>query len=151
MSSIVLLDTSVYLSVLDVPGFNQDRKAVLGAFEQSIKARSTFLLPLACVWETGKHISQLSDGRLRRYFAEKLVQDVKGAFAGHTPYSPTHFPKRDEFEAWLGNFPEAATQGKSLADHSLIEEWHRNCALNPRRRVRIWPLGQDLAGYDRLP
>ena len=151
MTDIVLLDTSVYLNVLDVPGFNQDRNAVLNDFQHAIESRGTFLLPLACVWEAGKHIAQLSDGRKRRDFAEILVKDVKDAFAGNAPYSPTHFPKRDEFEQWLDGFPESATQGKSLADHSLIQEWQRNCDLNPTRRVRIWSLDTDLAGYDRQP
>lgn len=151
MSAIVLLDTSVYLNVLDVPGFNQDRLAVLEEFERAVNAHERFLLPLASVWEAGKHIAQLSDGRQRRIWAEKLTSDVGSAFAGNTPYSATHFPKREEFEGWLALFPNSATQGKSLADHSLIQEWQRNCDLNPRLRVRIWSLDSDLAGYDRQP
>ena len=151
MTDIVLLDTSVYLNVLDVTGFNQSRDAVLDEFRLSIESGCTFLLPLACVWEAGKHIAQVSDGQRRRQFAEVLVTDVKSAFGGNAPYSPTHFPKRDEFEQWLDGFPESATQGKSLADHSLIQEWQRNCDLNPARRVRIWSLDTDLAGYDRQP
>jgi len=149
MSDIVLLDTSVYLNVLDVPGFNQDRAQVLQEFQHAIQAQNSFLLPLACVWESGKHVAQLADGRLRRTFASKLVSDVKAAFAGDAPYRPTHFPKRDEFEIWLATFPDSASSGKSLADHSLIKEWERNCELNPNRRVRIWSLDADLASYDR--
>ncbi len=151
MSDIVLLDTSVYLNVLDVPGFNQNRESVLDEFKQQIQSECTFLLPLACVWETGKHIAQLSDGQRRRKFAKDLVDNVKKSFGGSTPYSPTHFPKREEFEQWLDSFPDSATEGKSLADHSLIQEWQRNCDLNPARRVRIWSLDSDLAGYDRNP
>lgn len=151
MTAIVLLDTSIYLNVLDVPGFNQHRMAVLDEFERAVNANERFLLPLASVWETGKHIAQLSDGRQRRAWAEKLASDVRSAFSGSAPYSATHFPKREDFEAWLASFPDSATQGKSLADHSLIQEWQRNCDLNPRLRVRIWSLDSDLTGYDRQP
>jgi hypothetical protein len=151
MSAIVLLDTSVYLNVLDVPGFSQNRTDVLNEFERAVIAHDRFLLPLASVWEAGKHIAQLSDGRLRRAWAEKLTADVKAAFVGNTPYSATHFPKREEFEDWLTLFPGSAAQGKSLADHSLIQEWKRNCDINPLRRVRIWSLDSDLACYDRRP
>jgi hypothetical protein len=151
MSAIVLLDTSVYLNVLDVPGFNQERTNVLNEFERAVRARDRFLLPLASVWETGKHIAQLSDGRQRRQWAEKLTADVLSAFEGDTPYSATHFAKREDFEGWLTSFPDAAAEGKSLADHSLVQEWRRNCDLNPLRRVRIWSLDSDLAGYDRKP
>lgn len=151
MSAIVLLDTSVYLNVLDVPGFNQCRSDVLAEFERAVIDHDRFLLPLASVWEGGKHIAQLSDGRQRRAWAEKLTADVRSAFAGNTPYSATHFPRREEFEDWIESFPDSATRGQSLADHSLIQEWRRNCELNPLRRVRIWSLDNDLAGFDRRP
>lgn len=151
MSAIVLLDTSIYLNVLDVPGFSGERTEVLNEFERAVRAGDRFLLPLASVWETGKHIAQLRDGRQRRQWAEHLTRDVRSAFEGSTPYSATHFAKREEFEGWLASFPDAAAAGKSLADHSLIQEWQRNCELNPLRRVRIWSLDSDLAGYDREP
>lgn len=160
MSAIVLLDTSVYLNVLDVPGFNQDRQTVLDDFRKAIEQNDHFLLPLATVWETGNHIAHLPNGQQRRAFAQRLVDDVLRAFQGQTPYRATHFPERDEFEAWLKDFPDKAmcnksstktTEGTSLADHSIIKEWKRNCRLNPMSRVRIWSLDMDLSGYDRWP
>ena len=160
MSAIVLLDTSVYLNVLDVPGFNQDRQTVLDDFRKAIEQNDHFLLPLATVWETGNHIAHLPNGQQRRAFAQRLVDDVLRAFQGQTPYRATHFPERDEFEAWLKDFPDKAmcnksstktTEGTSLADHSIIKEWKRNCRLNPMSRVRIWSLDMDPSGYDRWP
>lgn len=160
MSAIVLLDTSVYLNVLNVPGFNQDRQTVLDDFRKAIKQNDHFLLPLATVWETGNHIAHLPKGQQRRTFAKRLVDDVLRAFQGQTPYRATHFPERDEFEAWLKDFPDKAmcnksstktTEGTSLADLSIIKEWERNCRLNPMSQVRIWSLDMDLSGYDRRP
>lgn len=160
MSDIVLLDTSVYLNVLDVPGFNQDCAAVLNEFERSIRAGDHFLLPLASVWETGNHIADLTDGQTRRRFGEKLVADVTKAFQGQAPYRATHFPDRGEFLQWLGDFPDMVMRSKtvkklregiSLADLSIVKEWERNCSLHPMTRVRIWSLDADLAGYDRQP
>lgn len=160
MSDIVLLDTTVYLNVLDVPTFNQDRASVLEVFEGCIQHKDHFLLPLAAVWETGNHIAKLGDGQTRRRYAEKLVTDVKNAFKGDVPYRATHFPDREEFLNWLGEFPDKAMRNKSaqkpgegvsLADLSIIKEWERNCTLHPMSRVRIWSLDSDLAGYDRGP
>ncbi len=160
MSAIVLLDTSVYLNVLDVPGFNQDRDAVLDTFQAAIEAGDHFLLPLATVWETGNHIAGLGDGQTRRRYGKKLLDDVARAFNGDVPYRATHFPDRDEFLRWLGDFPDAVMRSKSrhklregvsLADLSIIKEWGRNCNLHPMSRVRIWSLDADLAGYDRQP
>lgn len=160
MSDIVLLDTTVYLNVLDVPAFNQDRAAVLETFDGCIQRNDYFLLPLAAVWETGNHIAKLGDGQTRRRYAARLVTDVKSAFKGDVPYRATHFPDREEFLVWLGEFPERAmrnklvqkpNEGVSLADLSITKEWERNCALHPMSRVRIWSLDSDLAGYDRRP
>ena len=160
MSAIVLLDTSVYLNVLDVPGFNQHRQTVIKDFEKGINQDDHFLLPLATVWETGNHIAHLPNGQQRRTHAQNLADDVLLAFQGQIPYRATHFPERDEFMTWLSDFPQAAmrnksatktTEGTSLADHSIIKEWKRNCRLNPMSRVRIWSLDMDLSGYDRRP
>jgi hypothetical protein len=160
MSDIVLLDTSVYLNVLDVPSCNQDRVAILREFECSIDQGDYFLLPLAVVWETGNHIADLGDGRTRRTFAQKLVADVARAFKGDVPYRATHFPERDEFLRWLSDFPDMTMrnktewklrEGTSLADLSIIKEWERSCVLHPMSRVRVWSLDSDLAGYDRCP
>lgn len=160
MSAIVLLDTSVYLNVLDVPGFNQDRTEVLSQFSESIQSGDYFLLPLAAVWETGNHIGDLGDGQTRRRFAQVLGADVVKAFKGEVPYRATHFPNRDEFLSWLDDFPDMVMrnkserktrEGMSLADLSIVKEWHRSCNLHPMSRVRVWSLDSDLAGYDRQP
>lgn len=160
MGSIVLLDTSIYLNRLDVPGNNQDRDAVLDEFERRIKNDDSFLLPMATVWETGNHIADCRDGATRRKFAEIFVSDVEKALNGLTPYKATYFPARDEFLVWLRAFPEFAKRNKSakktregvsLADLSMIKEWERTCARHPMSRVLIWSLDQDLLGYDRKP
>lgn len=160
MSAIVLLDTSVYLNVLDVPGNNQDRAAVIQSFAELIEENAHFLLPLATVWETGNHIADLANGQLRRTYAQRLVADVTKAFNGNVPYRATHFPDRDEFLEWLGDFPGMAMrnksaqkirEGTSLADLSIIKEWERNCQLHRMSRVRIWSLDSDLIGYDHQP
>lgn len=158
MSSIVLLDTSVYLNVLDVPVWNQNREEILDEFECRVNDGDYFLLPMATIWETGNHISDLADGRQRRRYAEILRDDVQRAINGQTPYSPTHFPDREEFLGWLADFPAYAQrtkserqtrEGVSLSDMSIIKEWERECARHSMTRVLVWSLDSDLAAYDR--
>lgn len=160
MSSIILLDTSVYLNVLNVPGFNQNWADVLAEFGKSIQAGDYFLLPLAAVWETGNHIAHLDDGQTRRRYATLLIEDVAKAFTGDVPYRATHFPEREDFLCWLQDFPNMVMRSKSekkqregvsLADLSIIKEWEHNCHRHPMSRVRVWSLDGDLAGYDRQP
>lgn len=160
MTGIILIDTSIYLNILDVPGCNQQKAEVISDFKQFIADGDSFLLPLATVWETGNHIADLPNGGLRWQFASKLVRDVTNAFNGETPYRATFFPEREIFLQWLGDFPRYAKlnksdhkirEGVSLADLSIIKEFERLCTLAAMSRVRIWSLDSDLLGYDRQP
>ncbi len=155
--SIVLLDTTVYLNVLDVPGFNQDRNAVLDEFAQRVEHGDHFLLPMATIWETGNHIADLHDGNWRRQFAQKFVDDVYNAFEGIAPYRPTYFPDRQVFLTWLADFPDYAQRSKSsrqtregvsLSNFSVIKEWERIRALHSMSSVLIWSLDPALSAYD---
>ena len=155
MRNISLIDTSVYLNILDVAGFNQDRATILPEVTRRIE-QTTLLLPFVVILESGNHISKLPDGRVRRKCATRLVTDVARAVNGETPYAPTYFPARSEFLGWLADFPDFAMRnrssskphlGISLADYSIIKEWERTRELNPTKRVTIWSLDSDLGAY----
>ena len=157
MSAIVLLDTSVYLNILNVPGNNQDRDDIFAEFEIRLEQGDYFLLPMATIWETGNHIADLGNGGLRFQFGQKLVEDVTRAISGNTPYRPTHFPSREEFLTWLADFPMHAQhsktakktrEGVSLSDLSMIKEWEQSRDRHSMSQVLIWSLDADLAGYD---
>lgn len=159
MSSIVLIDTSIYMNVLNVPDRNQNREEVLAEFARRIDDKDHFLLPMATIWETGNHISRLSTGGLRRTYAEIFVTEVVNALNGLTPYRPTYFPEKDIFTQWLIEFPgyasrnkspEKRNEGVSLADLSIVKEWERSCELHAMSRVMIWSLDSDLQAYDRI-
>ena len=160
MGDIVMLDTSVYLNILDVPAFNQDREDILAEFSLRIENDDHFLLPMASIWESGNHIADLPDGNLRRRFAEKLVGDVCDALNGASPYQPTYFPDREVFMVWLTDFPDYAhrckshkktREGVSLSDLSIIKEWEQTRQRHSMSRVLIWSLDCDLSGYDTGP
>ena len=160
MSAIILLDTSVYLNILDVPEHNQARNAILQTFQQKVVDGDYFFLPLATILETGDHIADLNNGGNRRRFAQILVDDVLQALRGNAPYRPTQFPDRDDFLAWLREFPDYAMRSKksarireegvSLSDLSLIKDWERACKRFAMSRVLIWSLDADLQSYDRV-
>ncbi|MBY6066074.1 hypothetical protein KUW17_04930 [Leisingera aquaemixtae] len=160
MNEIVLLDTSVYLNILDVPGWNQDRDQILNDFEVRIKSGDIFLLPMATIWETGNHIADVKNGAHRRKYAEILVSQVMAALEGETPYRATHFPDKSEFGSWISDFPEYAQinksekktrEGVSLSDMSIIKEWEMLCERHSMSSVLIWSLDADLASYHRVP
>lgn len=101
MSAIVILDTSVFLNVLDVPGRNQDRAGVIRRLRAFHGARAQLLLPLAAVIETGNHIARLPDGRQRRRYAASFAAEVRKAVDGEAPWRATVPPEEDEILRWL--------------------------------------------------
>ena len=160
MGNIVLIDTSVYLNVLDVPGWNQDRDDILVEFRERIKKEDLFLLPMATIWETGGHIADLATGGRRREFAQKFATQIDEAINGKAPFRPTHFPDKDEFLSWIAQFPDHAmrnksdektTEGVSLADMSMIMEWEKLRTRHSMSTVEIWSLDSDLSGYIHEP
>ena len=108
MSGIVIVDTSVFLNVLDVPGFNRDREADLVRFRELIEAGANLLLPIAAIFEAGNHIAQLADGRQRRRYAEAFRDRVREALAGQAPWTPIRLPDDRELADWLQGFPDSA-------------------------------------------
>ena len=157
MSDIVLLDTSVYLNVLDVPGFNQKRGHILDDFAARVNNGDYFLLPMATIWETGNHISRLNTGTQRWQYARQLAQNVSDALQGQAPFSPTYFPNRETFLQWIDAFPDFSksnkspkktAEGISLSDLSIIKEWEQTRDRHPMSRVLIWSLDSDLVAYD---
>jgi predicted nucleic acid-binding protein len=151
VSAICIIDTSVFCNILDVPRRNQHHAQSLAELEAMVAAGHTLLLPLAAIYETGNHIAHSGDGTLRRRTARVFVTQVRAAFSGEAPWTPTLVPEPEEFIVWLDEFPDHAGRGTGMADLSIIKAWEQQCALHQARRVFIWSYDGDLQSYDRLP
>lgn len=149
--TICILDTSVFLNWLDVPGRNQRRAEVVGSLESYVEQGTSLLLPLAAIYETGNHIAQNDhlDGNGRRSLAGRFVQQVRGSFSGEAPWTATPRLLSGDMEQWLDEFPDCAMRGVGLVDLSIVKVYQRQCELNRGRRVFIWSYDQHLQGYDR--
>lgn len=148
---VVIVDTSVLLNLLDVPGRNQGRDAALRRFEELLDAEVNLLLPVAAIFEAGNHIARLPDGRKRRGHAQRFSNWVREALDGQAPWTVTPLPNARELADWLNDFPESAMRRVSMGDLSIVKAWESACVRHPQRRISIWSLDQDLAGYDRAP
>ncbi|WP_204105598.1 MULTISPECIES: hypothetical protein [Spirulina sp. CCY15215] len=60
MKKVAIVDTSIFCNFLDIPNMNSSREEVFKEFTRLVKNDTSFLLPMATVYETGNHISQLS-------------------------------------------------------------------------------------------
>ncbi len=150
-AGIVIVDTVVFLNLLNVPAFNQHSDAVQKCFEDFAAAEADFELPIAAVIESGNHIARLSDGGDRRRFAETFGRQVRRALRAESPWTLTPLPNEAQLDDWLAGFPDAAMGDLSLGDFSLVKAWEAACQRRPLRRVRIWSLDTGLQGYDREP
>jgi predicted nucleic acid-binding protein len=129
MSSICFIDTSVFLNLLNVPNRNQEHEKVSQDFHSYEELKFTLLLPMATIIETGNHIAQNGDGNIRRQTAQRFVEEVKAAFQGKSPWTPSQFPQTDEILSWIDHFPELAgknkapkkMEGTSFGDLSIIQ------------------------------
>lgn len=151
MPDVLIVDTSIFLNVLDIPNRNQRRREVFEEFRALGTSGSVFLLPVATVVESGNHIARLPDGRLRRQYARRFCGDVQKALNGESPWSLAPLPDEHSVSLWLEGFPEAAMRKMGMGDHSIVKAWETACGNNPYRRVRIWALDGHLTGYDRIP
>lgn len=151
MSDIVIVDSSVLLNVLDIPGFNQDRNDVLEEFGLRVDAGDHLLLPMAAVLETGDQIADLSNGGERRRRADRFRDRIQEALRGEAPWTPIEFPERSRLLGWLANFPDRAMEKLGISDVSIIDAWQQSSARHPNQRVYIWTLHRQLQAYDRHP
>ncbi|HEX6042769.1 hypothetical protein [Longimicrobium sp.] len=151
MRAIGIIDTSVFCNILNVPRRNQRRDQAVAELRTMMAAGDRLLLPLATIYETGNHIAQNADGRVRRLVAEAFVDSVRAAFSGDAPWAATLVPETGDFISWLEEFPDRASTGVGMADLSIIKAWEQQCLANEGRRVFIWSYDGDLQGYDRPP
>ena len=150
--TIALVDTSILCNMIPVPGLDRHRSDILQQFERFVHDNLTFLLPVATILETGRHIACLSNGRLRRHTAQRFVVIVLQALDEGVPWTVSHpLLDADALRQYLGEFPNCAMRGLSLADVSILKEFDRQCSLHPARRVFIWSLDTHLSAYDRTP
>lgn len=153
MSAIYIVDTTVFLNILDVPEWNQNRNTVLADFKGRIEAGSRFQLPIAAIVETGNHIAdiRIRNGGHRRSYAEEFRDRVGKVLDGQPPWVVTPMPEAQKIRKWLADFPDYAMRGLGIANISIIHAWEEACKYNRGVRVTIWSLHEELAAYDREP
>lgn len=149
--TIAIVDTSVFLNALGVPGRDQNRDDVRADFGRRIDDGHSLILPIAAIIETGNHIAQLGNGQRRRQFAELFVQQVRMMLNGRAPWVVARAIDAEDLALWIEDFPDHAMRRRGIADVSIIGEYERQCALNTARTVEIWSLDGHLAGYRREP
>lgn len=147
MSAICLIDTSIFVEILDVPRKAADHEQVISELQAKIEAGESLFLPMATILETGNHIAQNGDGGERRVCAHKFVLQVQQALRGQSPFRPISFPEKEQLQQWLSEFPDSAMRRNSLGDLSIIHDFHRFCRQSPLRGIYIWSKDSHLSSF----
>lgn len=149
MNTICLIDTSVLVEILKVPGKSDRHPETMESLKQKIQNDETLFLPMATILETGNHIAQNGDGNQRRQCAFRFVDMTRKALSGETPFTPISFLRKEELQKWLAEFPEFAMRGQGWGDLSIVHDWTRLCARHRGVRVYIWTFDIHLSSYNR--
>ena len=148
-STIRIVDTTVLCNILRVPDMDQQRERAAHELREALRQNDVLLLPIAVIYETGNHIAQNGDGRVRRNIARAFVELVQKAFSGEIPFTPTPLHDADEMLEWIAEFPNRAGEGIGFGDLSIRRIFERQCELNHSRRVLIWSYDKHLQSYDQ--
>ena len=144
MMSVTIIDTNVFLNIVPVNGYDQDKDRIMAELERRVNAREELVLPSVVVFETGRIISQLPDGGARRLVAGRFCKIVRGSINGVAPWVPSGDYPLVNVAAWIDEFVDCATRKKSLVDLS-IEKLRDSLSSKTQRRVVIWSNDSDVA------
>lgn len=154
MPTVWFVDTSVLVNLLDLDGFNQDKKAVADDLKRRLAAKDALILPITAIIETGNHIAHHGDGSHRRAVAEKFATILQHTRNGTAPWQ-LHSVQWDS--AFLELVISGASTGMTLVEHAVNRMGCGDlCVLAEReayrRRsgiqdVRVWSLDTHLQAH----
>ncbi len=155
MGGVVFLDTSVLLNLLDVPHNNDDRAEVTERLRRLRADRTTFVVPVTAVIETGNAITRLSDGNERRRCTTRLAEWLRAALTTTAPLAVSGVAWDEAFLTALldgggGCLPlvDFATRGVGSGDAGLLLEVQRYRAKVPSATpIEVWTLDEALRAY----
>ncbi|WP_434592760.1 hypothetical protein [Streptomyces sp. A5-4] len=149
------MDTSILCNLLGVPGKCQDREKVIGELKRKRENRECdLLLPVTAIIETGNHIAQLSDGRVRRTCAERLSGVLRTVVDGTAPWALNEVEWGAEH---LRALISGGSTGSTLVEHAcnqlgcgdlnILVERDRYLARTSGVAATVWTLDELLASY----
>ena len=152
MKGLLLIDTSIMLEILGVPGKSNSDSGIPKQFDTMLSSNEyTLYLPIATVLETGNHISQIKakNGDVRRLIAQQFIKRVKMALDGTKPFKALAW-EAAEMSQWLDRYPGFAQSRKSFGDLAIISQFEKLCNESPQNLpIKIWTKDGHLDSYRR--
>ena len=158
MSKVLILDTSILCVWLDVPGMETcgsdsdrwDRDRVDQKISEEIAAKTTFVLPMATLIETGNHIAQASHSRWER--ANALAEIIRKSAQDLEPWAA--FSRQSDLwsseglEKLADSWPTLASQCISIGDATIKDVAEYYAKLTKVVEVEILTGDEGLKSYE---
>lgn len=128
-SRILIFDTSVLCCWLSVPGKSEagpvddrwDQQRIQQLIDRERERRSTFVLPVASLIETGNHIAQCAGDRFR--LASRLAEHLRDAADAASPWAAftdqASLWETDGLKSLADDWPNLAARGVSIGDATI--------------------------------
>ncbi|MCD8021777.1 MAG: hypothetical protein LUF30_01905, partial [Lachnospiraceae bacterium] len=141
------IDTSVFAVLLQIPGFNEERREELFKELKRITAdREVLILPFATIIESGNHIAHIAEGHQRRETARRFVDCIEKTVDGEAPW--TYYGEQmtpEELRIMCKDFVSYAQRKEGFGDLSIVRAYERYKEDTPAvSRIRIWSLDKHL-------
>lgn len=159
-----LVDTSIFLNIVNVPGSNSERREVIAVIEEIDDSSTILFLPWATIMETGNHIfySDRLNEHHRREAAKSFVDRVREAVDGIAPWRLSEIDELSALLVNLNQFPQFVVPGGSVGkngsetkkrnkggisfgDLTIATEFNFLRRRFPSYTVSIWSLDQALS------
>lgn len=157
MPRVVFIDTSILCNLVPVPKLDQNRSEVISTMARYMDdgpESVQLILPITTVIETGNHIAQVSDGRVRRQAAERFDELLRMMIAEQAPWTlhEINWDKTFLSDFLAGGssqstYIEHAQNGVGAGDLCILTErdhYSRRTGLN----AEIWTLDTGLASHN---
>lgn len=155
---VLILDTSILCCWLQVPGKENagprgdrwDHARVAALISDEVARKSTLVLPIATLIETGNHIAQTSGNRfdLAHQLAEQLEHslDARSPWAAFTDQSSLW--EADNLKRLASEWPKLAAKGLSIGDATIkdVAEYYAKAGW----QVEILTGDSGLKAYEPL-
>jgi len=157
MRRVELVDTSILVEILNVPGKNANRRRVVAQLgEKDRDASVSLMLPTAAVIETGNHIHHVPDGHARRGCAQNFARILALTIAGDAPWTLLNArwdaPLLDAIRSGAGTgmdlVEHATKQCLSCGDLSVVaerDEYRRR--VSKGIKVVIWTVDEKMGAW----
>lgn len=144
MSTICIIDVSVFMEIIAVPSKHKQHDEILKQLRQKIEVGDKLFLPVTSILETGSQIARIDDEAQRLKCAKVFSGQVEKALNGESPFQPIQSLQAIHLKRWLDDFPASALGECVWGGLSIIQDFQRMCERNQGWNVYIWSLDEQL-------